>query len=294
MIRQEIIAFIIDRQARGLSENTIDFYQSELSQFADFLDQHSVKTIDKISPMVIRMFLIELGERRNKGGVHAAFRSIKAWLNWYAIECDDPTWRNPIRKVKLPEPSKEPLPGVPTVHIKAMLATCSRDYLDQRDKAILICLLDTGLRRNEFLNLNLGDVDLQTGALQVHHGKGDKDRTVYLGVRARRELIRYLRHRGQLHETEPLWVTKMNTRLKPAGLRQLLRRRAEKAGVPNPQIHDFRRTFAIESLRNNVDEISLMHLMGHSSTSELRRYLKLVESDLRRAHEKGSPADNLK
>ena len=74
----------------------------------------------------------------------------------------------------------------------------------------------------------------------------------------------------------------------------VIHRRSLKANIPEPQIHDFRRTFALESLRNNIDLVSLMHLMGHSSTVVLQRYLKLIESDLYEAHQRSSPADNLK
>lgn len=68
---------------------------------------------------------------------------------------------------------------------------------------------------------------------------------------------------------------------------------AELARIPTPEIHDFRRAFAIESLRNGIDLVTLMGLMGYSDPTVLRRYLKLVDEDLKRGHEKSSPADNL-
>ena len=61
-----------------------------------------------------------------------------------------------------------------------------------RDKAIVVVLLDTGLRVSELCDLNLGDVDMKSGAVQVRSGKLDKGRTVYMGNVAKDALWRYL------------------------------------------------------------------------------------------------------
>ena len=293
LISREIIAFIIDRRASGRSPTTIRFYQTELDWFATFAKSQSVVSCDNITPDLIRAYLIHQSNTRNNNGVHASFRAIKAFLNWYQVELDDDSYRNPMRKITPPKISADPLPGVTVDTIHALLTTCDRSPLGQRDRAILITLLDTGLRRAEFLKLDLSDLNLKTGAVQVRAGKGSKDRTVYTGNRARREIIRYLRFRGEVTSSSPLWTTQAGGRLTPSGLRQIVRRRAALAGVPEPSIHDFRRAFAIQSLRNGCDLVTLMRLMGHTSPNVLRRYLHLVDADLKNAHEKSSPGDNL-
>jgi len=292
-ISREITAFLIDRQARSLSQRTIDYYQTNLLAFERFLQTKNVTAIEAITPEHIRLYFIHLSETCKPGGIHAQYRAIKAWLNWWGDECDDTNWRNPIRKIKPPKVSKEPIPGVPIQHVQKLLASCDKSFNGQRDKAIILFLLDTGLRRAEFCKLDYSDIELNTGAVQVRAGKGNKDRVVYVGARARRELMRYLRHRPTIDDHDPLWITRAGTRLTHSGLRQIFRRRAERIGIPEPQIHDFRRTFAIQSLRNGIDLITLMRLMGHTSTTVLQRYLRLVESDLQSAHERSSPADNL-
>jgi len=294
MIRQDFLAFFIDRQARGLSVSTVEYYERELEYFNRFLIKNHISRVDEITANNLRLYFIELRKHRNKGGVHAAFRAIRAFLNWWQIEYEEPAWRNPIKKIKLPGPRKEPIPGIPVDQFNALLATCnSKNFYDLRDKAIFIVLLDTGLRRMEFLSLDYGDIDMKTGQVNIRKGKGSKKRIVFLGVRARRELIRYLRLREDLDDEDPVWTMRTGDRIKPAGLRQILRRRSIRANIPEHQAHDFRRAFAIESLRNGIDLITLMHLMGHTSTVVLQRYLKLVESDLHRAHSRSSPADNL-
>ena len=77
-----------------------------------------------------------------------------------------------------------------------MPATCAgRGFLDTRNRAILLGLLDSGCRANEFLSLNLGDVDLGVGTFTVRKGKGGKSRVTFLGAETRRALLAYLRHR---------------------------------------------------------------------------------------------------
>lgn len=295
LIQREVIAFLVDRRARNLAAGSIAFYQRELNAFLNYLDTQHIQNIEDITPDTIRRYLASL-INRNDGGKDAAYRTLNAFFHWWIEEIDAPENINPMRKVQRPKISTTPLPGVTKDEIQAMLATCThrRRFHDVRDAAIILTLFDTGLRRSEFLALNYGDIDLQTGAVQVRNGKGRKPRTVFMGNRARREILRYLRFRGALPNTAPLWITTRGSRLTAAGLRQIIRRRAVKAGLDRvPGIHDFRRAFAVESLRNGIDLITLARLMGHSDLTVLRRYLHLVDDDLQRAHASSSPADHL-
>ena len=173
-----------------------------------------------------------------------------------------------------------------------MLATCERrTFTGDRDRAAMLALLDTGARASEFTALDVGDVNQGTGAVLIRHGKGDKSRVTFLGAKARRELARYLRRRGEQSPSAPLWATKTGARLTYHGLRSVVQRRARAAGVRAPGLHDFRRAFALLALRGGVDLVSLQRLMGHSGLDVLRRYLAQTEADLRAAHAKGAPVD---
>lgn len=127
----------------------------------------------------------------------------------------------------------------------------------------------------------------------IREGKGSKSRVTFLGAKSRRELLRYLRRREDVAPNAPLWVTVKGTRLTYWGLRQVVRRRAEKAGIDMPSMHSFKRALAILCLRNGVDIYSLQKLMGHSDLTLLRRYLNQTEDDLRQAHRKAGSVDNL-
>jgi site-specific recombinase XerC len=141
----------------------------------------------------------------NAGGRHAKYRAVRAWLYWFEREAEPDGWKNPMLKVKRPKVAHEPIEPVPIEDIRAMLATCGNDFTGLRDRAILLCLLDTGARMREFLALNVADVDMIGGAVIIRKGKGRKPRTVFLGKKSRKALRTYLRQRTD--EAPALWVT---------------------------------------------------------------------------------------
>ncbi|MEK6751596.1 MAG: tyrosine-type recombinase/integrase [Chloroflexota bacterium] len=286
-------AFLRDCKMRGLSAFTVEFYRAQLQIFTAYCKGESVTEVLDLTPDLLRGFMLALETKgRNAGGRHAAFRSVRVFLRWYEAEAEPEAWVNPVRKVKPPKVTHEIIKGVPTEDIKAMLATCGDNFTGVRDRALLLCLLDAGARAREFLALNLGDVDFVSGAVDIRKGKGGKSRTVFIGKRSRKALRAYIRLRTD--NDSALWVTKNGgRRLAVPSLRQLLVRRADLARVPVPSPHDFRRSFALALLRAHVDIFSIQKLLGHAGLDVLRLYLAQNTDDIREAHERASPADNL-
>lgn len=224
--------------------------------------------------------------------MHASFRAIRAFLNWAWREYDIES-PNPMDKVDAPKVGHELLDPLPINDLRAMLHTCEKAFTDRRDRALLMALLDTGARASEFLALNVGDLDLTDGSLIIRRGKGGKGRYVFVSDKTRLALLRYLRERPRFSDLSPLWVTDEGDHLSMGGLRGILRRRAERAGVAAPGPHAFRRAFALLSLRQGIDTTSLQRLMGHSDPSVLQRYLKQDKVDLQIAHRRAGLLDRL-
>jgi integrase/recombinase XerD len=288
-----VTAYLRDCQTRGLSPFTILFYRRELGYFTDYSSTHGKAEVMQITADFLREWLLylETERKRNAGGRHGSFRAIRSFLLWYETEAEPEAWHNPIHKVKPPKLAHEPITGVQIEHVKAMLEKCGDDFTGVRDRAIILCLLDTGARAREFLNLNLDDVDFVSGAVDIHKGKGGKSRTVFIGKRSRKAVRAYLKRRND--DDPALWVTREKTRLAVQTLQQMLKRRAVLAGVPGPSPHDFRRAFALAMLRAGVDIFSLQKLLGHAGLDVLRLYLAQDSEDARQAHERGSPVDGM-
>ena len=287
-------SFLLDRRTQGLASGTVEFYRKKLKLFLAFAEAHALTQLTELTPDFLRQFLLYLGEEKhNPGGVHTFFRSVRTFLRWVEFEEIMPEgWKNPIHKVKAPKVPQEVIEPVSLEDVASLLATCQRGkFTGERDRAILLTLLDTGARASELCNINLDDLDLASGAAMIKQGKGRKPRVVFFGRKTRRAIRAYLRQRKDNHPA--LWVTLSGERICYITLREILRRRAKLAGIPIASPHDFRRAFALEMLRNGADIFALQKLMGHADLQVLRRYLAQTDTDLQRAHDRGGPVDNM-
>ena len=289
-----IDAFLMNCKAKNLSKHSIKFYKDYLKSFSEYADAQSLSNIQDIGPDFIRGYILMFSERHNPGGVHAAYRTIRAFLYW--IEKEEimpPEWKNPINKVDAPDVPDKILEPVSMEAINSLLSTCKGNgFFDKRDQAIIFLLLDTGARAQEVCDLNLDDVEMNTGKLLIREGKGRKPRFVFLSKKSLKALRAYLRIRED-HEDLALFVSKTMERLTYDGLRQIIKRHSKIAGLKKvPTLHDFRRQFALSMLNNGADIFSLQKLMGHQDISILRRYLAQSTEDIRIAHLNNSPVEN--
>lgn len=291
-ISQWIEAFLSDQKAKGNAKGTLIFYYQKLKKFVEYCNEQKVKSIYQITPDLIRQYQFSLEQtNHNPGGRHAMFRALRAFLLWYEQEVEPEGWSNPIHKVKAPKVPLEPLEPISFTSIKRMIDTClSGTFTGERDKSLLLFYLDTGVRAQEGLSINLSDIDLARGEVLIRHGKGNKPRYVYFSKQTRKAIRKYLNHRKD--DSPALWVTHprfVSDRLSYDGLREMLKRRSHEAGIEVPGVHDFRRAFALSMLRNGTDVFTLAKLMGHEGITVLQRYLKQTNEDTEAAHRRASP-----
>ncbi len=282
-------AFILDREAMRCTPQTLHAYRYALGGFLDFLKAQGVHAPQDITPAHIRAFFVSLGKRGLADTtVHLHARAVKTLCGWLLAE--GMITNNPMERVSMPRLDKKILPAFSPDDVRKLLAACH----SPRDTAIVLCLLDSGCRASEFVALDVGDVDMRTGAVHVGQGKGRKDRVTFLGAKARRALLKYLATRKDARPEDPLWVSETTgERLTQNGLALLLRRLGKRAGVKDCSPHTFRRSFALWSLRAGMDVYSLQRLMGHSDLTVLQEYLALAQGDLEGAHRQHGAVDNM-
>ena len=127
MIRQKaealkiwIEGFLRDCKVRDLSAFTIEFYRAQLAAFESFCRAHEVTQVQQINTDLIRAYLLQLeATGPNRGGRHAKYRAVRAFLNWYQTEAEPEDWINPAPKEKPPKVTHEPIEGVSTEDILA-------------------------------------------------------------------------------------------------------------------------------------------------------------------------------
>lgn len=319
-LEETIFGFINYKSAEGLSPLTIRSYQTDLNTW---LEYQGNTPISKITTKNIRDYLLymrhEYVPRRITGGndrklsgktIRNIWITLSAFFRWAS---DEFKMENPMRGVAPPKYNDPPVEAFSKDQVEALIKACEyseeadtvlrrkfrmRRATARRDKAIILVLLDTGLRASELCALRVSDVELQNGKVHVRHGtaggaKGGKGRFVYLGKVARRAVWRYLAEREDGRDPEaPLIVSRANRHFNKDALRQLIRSLGEKAGVSKCYPHRFRHTFAITYLRSGGDVFTLQMLLGHSSLDMVKRYARVAEIDSERVHQKASPADN--
>lgn len=279
--------FQLDNRARRFTRSTLDYYRSRLLPFATFCRDQNVVHVGEVSAAVIRAYLVAMQERGlSDHSVHGAARAIKTFCNFLVRE--DLLPESPMRRVTMPRMDKRILPALSVDDVRALLHAC----ITERDAAIVLFLLDTGVRATELVQLNGADVNIRTGVAQVRLGKGRKDRVVYFGAQTGKQLMRYYISVGTPRPDEGVFRNERNgNRLGTSGLRRALSRLGRQASVEHCSPHTFRRTFAVWSLRAGMPLPHLQHIMGHADITTTQRYLRLIDADLKAAHEEHGAVD---
>jgi integrase/recombinase XerD len=279
--------FLLDCAARRLSAETQNTYKDTLTNFIGWC---KFEYLHEISHIQIRKFLVSLQDRGLSSATqHKYARNIKTFFN-YCVR-DELIPVSPFAKVQMPKVEQKVLKSYTPEEIKKILKACR----SERDTVIVLLLLDSGMRASELLGLNVGDVDMHDGAVTIQKGKGAKGRVVYIGAKSRKQLLRYLLKRKKQSGQQPIFISALTKkRLTLYGLSQAMERIEKRSGVENVTCHGFRRTFALEFLRGGGNIYVLARLMGHADIDVLKRYLAIVQDDLKAAHEKYGPGDNMR
>lgn len=286
-INDAIDLFLLDAEARRLSKETRRSYQVRLNKFSAWCGEHEVTDLGSITSQYIRRFQISLQvysakyQHNTSGALRTFFRFCMA---------ERLLTESPFANVKMPKLPNRILPAFTTDELNTLIQCCG----SERDHAIVLFLLDSGLRASELIALRLKHYDAKSGTVIVIAGKGAKDRTTHIGAKTRKQLKRYfLNERGDMGAEDYIFVSaKGGTPLTLWGLMQIMARLRKRSGIAHCTAHTFRRTFAIQCLRNGMNIHVLAKLMGHSDIAILKQYLDITEADLRNAHGEHGPVDN--
>jgi site-specific recombinase XerD len=295
--------YILACRCEGKSPKTISGYENVLKNFLWFCERKSFHVLI-MNQTQLREFLWYVASEPNRWGidnpssrnparpatVHKYYRVVGAFFRW--LEREHLLHDNPFVYLKAPRMDRRVIQALTVDDIERLFAACSgKTALDIRNKAILSVFLDTGLRVSELASLNLDDIDNQTGAILVKHGKGKKQRIAHIGSKAQKALWRYLLVRKS--DSNRLFINRRSDPLDAVGIKILTKRLGQKANV-KVHPHKLRHTFAISYLRAGGDVFSLQYLLGHTTLQMTQRYLQSLNADdAIAAHKRFSPLDNM-
>jgi integrase/recombinase XerD len=282
--------FLLFKSAEGLSPRTLETYRQRLDYLVQFLDDPEFSSIaghdlTRFIDHLRNEYVPKRWTGNTKPLTGRSLRNywvaIRSLYTWASVELE-------VADVRIPPPKTNCSHPDPYTHDEVQALFKAARTL--RDQAIILVLLDTGIRSSDLCGLRVSDVDLETGKVFVT-GKGSKERHCYLGATTRRSLWRYLVERGSNPE-EPLLTTQSGRPFTRSWLRRVVSNAGKRAGVANAYPHRFRHTFAVQFVRNGGDIFTLQMLLGHSSLEMVKHYARLAAIDAEQAHRRASPADN--
>ena len=293
--------------AEGKSPKTMEGYDWAFKKNRQVFRRYGSEEI-KTGDIRNLLFYLHTQSGLSSSSIQSVWRTIRSFYNWANREL---LVKRPDKEIPMPKVDTREISPYSEDDIKALLRACDSTNFSNgikkkqfckkrptaiRDKALILLLLDSGLRVSECARLQIKDINLETGEIVVRPyrtGHKSKARIVYLGTKARSSIWRYLSER-EVSEMDYLFVTLQGYQMNKDDIRQLFVKIANRANVRNVHPHRFRHTFAIQFLRNGGNVFELQRLLGHSSLEMVKKYLSLAQIDIQNAHKRASPVDNWK
>ena len=265
-MQQATEAFLEHKRAEGLSPHTLGAYQRELRRFGEYLAGCGVCAPGQVTREHVLAYRMSLSEQaaRTIGRRIATLQSFFRFLKERGEIADKPTDGIPLprivweRRHVLSESETKRLLGAAT---------------SMREQAIIVLLLQTGIRRGEVGTLRVADIDWERGAILVR-GKGQKQRDMPMTEDVRRALkVLLAEHNGS--PIKELLVSQYGEAYSPHGIGWIMRNIVARAGLAGHGItpHTFRRTFATGLDRRGVGLRTIQELMGHASPATTAAYI---------------------
>lgn len=306
LFSKAIDGFILSKQIENLSDTTLSMYRYHLEHFASFTpntELQNIKTED--IKKWLHYLQTEYQPVRWDKSDHSPLSSytlknvwivLKSFYSWAKVDLEVKDIMLTVPPPKIIKVEVEPFEKDEVKKLLSIVDKRSNGTnhpFALRNKAIILTLLDTGLRASELCNLKIADVEMRTGKVKVELGKGNKNRIVHVEATARKAIWKYLASREDGSDpVRPLFIGENKREIERTNLRKILNRLGVKAGVVNCYPHRFRHTFAIEYLRNGGDIFTLQTILGHSSLEMVRYYAKIATIDTERVHKRASPVEN--
>ena len=276
------------RVERGLSENTLVAYGTDLAAFAQALAERKVDDVTAITTAHVLAYLVQLG--RSGKSIRSQARHLTSIRQFFRFLLRERVLKeNPVADIDLPRPTKS-LPRFLDVHeVDALLAAPDLSLpRGRRDKAMLEVLYATGLRVSELCGLPAEGIDLDRGFV-LTRGKGNKERVIPLGAPAIDAVRAYLNDgratflKGRASAF--LFLGPSGKPLTRQGFWKLIKRYAREAGITKEiSPHKLRHSFATHLLEGGADLRVVQAMLGHADLSTTEIYTHVNRERLRQLY----------
>lgn len=271
----------------GRAENTVSSYAADLAQFADYLEANGATEVSAIGAQTLRGFLREMsGFGFSKTSIARKLSALRGLMRFLAS--------NGIIDRDFSFGMKGPRigPSIPRAlsyeDVSLMLSRGVEGAKKElRDSLVLELLYGSGLRVQELVSLDWGDIDIDERWLRVT-GKGSKQRLVPFGRGAQGILLRW---RASLaangitsEEGDPLFAGVGADRLTVRTVHRIVAAAAKKVGLVGVHPHSLRHSFATHMLERGAPLRVIQELLGHESLATTQRYLTITAEQMKKSY----------
>ena len=286
---REYLSFI--QVEKGLSANSLVSYRRDLAKLTQWATAERGREPHELEKGDLAQWVMSLA--RGGMGSRTVARAISAARGFYRfLLLDRHITADPTADLVAPAPTQK-LPRFLTKDEMNQLLDAPDTATAEgvRDRAVIELLYATGLRVSELCSLNLGQIDMDGGALSCE-GKGNKQRKVPVGRSALAWIERYLGARRKLlgeRESLRLFIGMGGQPLTRQTVWATLKAYAERAGVRGVSPHVLRHSFATHLLEHGADTRSVQAMLGHSDLATTQIYTHVTGERLRAAYERHHP-----
>lgn len=300
--RRIIERFLAAKIAKGCTPRTIKFYSTSIPKSLAYIG----KNYDEVTPDDIRVWI---ANRIYKDGVSKVSvdndkRNLSSLYTW--LQKEEILLKNPMAKVDAIKYAKTKKHAFTSMEVETMRV----NLRTTREKALFEFLLSTWARISETTNVKISDID---GDKVLVHGKGEKDRYVFLNARAKVALQQYLADRSdgnpylfprarfagdvammartRKRDEEAEWykepaMVDESRPMEHGSAESIIRNIGKRSGVEKAHPHRFRRTGATWALRSGMPIMQVSKTLGHNNIATTQIYLDITDDELMDAHRK--------
>jgi len=279
---------------KNLSVNTIQSYERDLKEYLSFIKKnYPIRDFNQVTKEHVHRFTKHLTRKDNKTStITRKLSSIRSFHKYLASE--NIVDRDISRYIRKPK-TKKTLPSVLSISEVDKLIQYtyqSNDALSLRNRALIEVGYGSGLRVSELLNLNISDLHLNKGLVNVL-GKGNKERIIPLGensVLALREYIVKGRPELKPRKADVLFVNKFGLPLSRVGFFKVIKSIAEKTGITKTiSPHTLRHSFATHLLENGANLRTVQELLGHEDILTTENYTHVSKKHINQIYQAAHP-----
>lgn len=295
-LTQAFEEFMIEKEARNLSEATLKNYRQSFELFCTFHELTADTTTDEITPSHFHKWINTLKlDGVKPSSINHYLRDCRSFFYW-CMDADR-KYIEPSFKINMIEGQEEQMKLFTDDELTLLLEKPRRNdsFTDWRTWAIVNWVLGTGNRASTICDVRLTDINYSKREIALGHTKNKKAQIIPLSSSLETVLKEYVRMWRKDADVDGwLFPNVGEEKLTTNALRHSFSRYCAARGVERTNIHGLRHNFAKGWVQNNGNMFALQKILGHSSLDMTRKYVRLFAEDIKEDFDKFSPLDTIK